>query len=153
MEEMPELMAYLTGSEGEGPVGTMAVNFQDNRYDCGIVTCSIWWNWSRTNWLYNQMKGAATETAVMTVAGAVCAVVGGGAIGGLACAGMIRARWQGLRDHLKHAIDTRTCSRWVFSRPTFMPGPTGPTMVTTLVGYNRWANHPNVNLKCNTPVK
>lgn len=120
------------------------------RYDCGIVTCSFWWSWEKTEWLYNKMKGAATETAVTAVAGVVCMF--GSAVSAVVCAGLVRARWQALRDHLKHALDTRTCSRWIIGRPTVVPGPLGPTVVTSITGYNRWLKHPDVNLTCKVPA-
>ena len=124
-------------------LGGGAIGGSDSTFmDCGVITCTIWFSWYRTQWLNNEFGGDFAQTKaviISAVAGAMCLPLGG--FPSLACAGAVAIRYQSIADHLAMAVLDRKCSAWKITRPAFVPGPLGPMPVVSIVGLNEWTSH------------
>ncbi len=123
----PQIVALLAASD---PSGTFV--------DCGIVTCTVYFSWSRTNWLNDLFNGPmkpSKQIAASLAGGALCAFISG-PVGAL-CAGAVLLRYTTIADHLDHTVKVGKCSAWKFNKPVFLP--LIPPAVT-IVGLNSWSS-------------
>lgn len=106
--------------------------------NCGIVTCTVYFSWSRTVWLNDLFNGPmkpSKQIAASLAGGALCAFISG-PVGAL-CAGAVLLRYTTIADHLDHTVKVGKCSAWKFNKPVFLP--LVPPAVT-IVGLNSWNN-------------
>lgn len=105
--------------------------------DCGIVTCTVYFSWSRTVWLNDLFNGpmkASKQLAASLAGGVLCAFISGPA--GALCAGAILLRYSMIAEHLDYTVRTGKCSAWKVNKPIMLP--MSPPVVT-IIGLDGWS--------------
>lgn len=124
----PQMATILATSD---PSGTFV--------DCGIITCTVYFSWSRTVWLNDLFNGPmkpSKQIATSLAGGALCALFSGPA--GALCAGAVLLRYSTIADHLEYTVNVGKCSAWKINKPVVLP--VGPPAVT-IVGLNSWSKY------------